>query len=170
MSLSVFCKSYSQSENSMDTVADPDLQISGGGGGGSPKLKQIFSVLRASFWSKNNGRPGPPGLLPWIRHWDVVPDDSWDSEEFVVVQAKLELWCSLSARNMGETNSTRRTILMSQTFSVACPLQAWRSTAYIVLIWHKNFNNSEERTLTSCEVYKLEQSPFSQASVNICVT
>ena len=51
-------------------VADPDLQISKGGviqtlrewGVG---LKKIFLLaLRASFWSKNKGGPGPPGLSP----------------------------------------------------------------------------------------------------------
>ena len=30
------------------TVADPDLH--------------------GLIWSKNKGGPGPPGLLPWIRH------------------------------------------------------------------------------------------------------
>ena len=48
-------------------MADPDLQIRGGGhldpeireGGG---LKIFFSALRALFWSKNKGGPGPsPG-------------------------------------------------------------------------------------------------------------
>ena len=42
-------------------MADPDLQVRGRGG--SPK--KIFSALRASFWSKNKGGPGP---LPWIRY------------------------------------------------------------------------------------------------------
>ena len=50
-------------------VADPDLQIRGGGahsdpgirGGGLPK--EFFSVLRASFWSKIRGG-GPPGPSP----------------------------------------------------------------------------------------------------------
>ena len=37
-------------------VADLDLQIRGGGGG----LKNFFSALRASVWSKNGGA-GPPG-------------------------------------------------------------------------------------------------------------
>ena len=31
--------------------------------------------------------------------------------------------------------------MILMTFYVACPLQAWRSTTYIVLIWHKNFKN-----------------------------
>ena len=48
-------------------VANPDLQIRGGGaviqtlregGGGS---KTLFSALRASVWSKNKGGPGYPG-------------------------------------------------------------------------------------------------------------
>ena len=46
----------------------------GGGGGRSPK--KIFSALRVSVWSKNNGRPGPPGSLPWIRHWIKLRDGS----------------------------------------------------------------------------------------------
>ena len=45
----------------------------GGGGGGlgavSKNLKKFFSALRASVWSKNKGEPGPPGPLPWIRHF-----------------------------------------------------------------------------------------------------
>ena len=40
-------------------VADPDLQIRGGGGG----LKKMFSALRASVWAKNKGA-GPPGPSP----------------------------------------------------------------------------------------------------------
>ena len=53
------------------SVADPDLQISVGpghpdpeirGGEGGAVSKNFFlSVLRASFWSKNKGGPGPPG-------------------------------------------------------------------------------------------------------------
>ena len=31
-------------------------------------LKNTFSALRASVWSKNKEGPGPPGPLPWIRH------------------------------------------------------------------------------------------------------
>ena len=38
-------------------VADPDLQI--GGGGGGPSQNIFFSVLRASVWSKNKGKRGP---------------------------------------------------------------------------------------------------------------
>ena len=53
-------------------MADPDLQIRGGvggGGGGHPDprirgraVSKIFSVLRASVWAKigGGGRPGPP--------------------------------------------------------------------------------------------------------------
>ena len=46
-------------------VADPDLQIGGGGGGkwggeGEGALKiYFFAVLRASVWSKNKGKRGP---------------------------------------------------------------------------------------------------------------
>ena len=55
-------------------MADPELQIRGGGGGhpdpeirgGSPK--KFFSALWASFWLKNKGGAGPPGPLPWIHH------------------------------------------------------------------------------------------------------
>ena len=45
------------------TVADPDLQIRGGG---KPVSKQFFSALRPSFWSKNKGGAGPraPPLDP----------------------------------------------------------------------------------------------------------
>ena len=49
-------------------VADPDLQIRGGGhpnpkirGGG---LKKISSTLRASVWSKNNGEARAPQAFP----------------------------------------------------------------------------------------------------------
>jgi len=60
------------------TVADLDLQIKGGGRDGHPdreirgggrSQKKFFSVLRASVWSKNKGGQGPPGPLPWIRHY-----------------------------------------------------------------------------------------------------
>ena len=55
-------------------VADPDLQIRGRGGrssrpldGGGAVLNFFFSTFQAPVWSKNNGRPGPPGPLPaWI--------------------------------------------------------------------------------------------------------
>ena len=63
----------------LGTVADPDLQIRGGGGGweaghpdlekrGGPVSKKFFPALRASFWSKNKAG-GTPGPLPWSRHW-----------------------------------------------------------------------------------------------------
>ena len=60
-------------------VADPDLQVRGGGGGhpdpeimggGGGLQTNFFSALRASVWSKNKGMPGPPGPpgpFPWIR-------------------------------------------------------------------------------------------------------
>ena len=49
--------------------------IKGGGGGhpdkeGARSPKIFFSALRASVWSKHMGVcGGPPGPLPWIRHW-----------------------------------------------------------------------------------------------------
>ena len=52
-------------------MANPELQIRGGGGSGHPDpemrgggtvLKNVFSALRASVWSKNKGRP--PSLDP----------------------------------------------------------------------------------------------------------
>ena len=59
-----------------NTVVDPDLQIRGGGGGGKregPVSKKTFSALWASVWSKNKGGgAGPHGLLPWIRHWNML--------------------------------------------------------------------------------------------------
>ena len=46
------------------TVADPDLQIRGvGGGGGKGVSKKIFSAFQASVWSKNKGE-GSPALDP----------------------------------------------------------------------------------------------------------
>ena len=38
-------------------LADPDLQM----GVGGPFQKNIFSALRASFWSRNNGGGGGAG-------------------------------------------------------------------------------------------------------------
>ena len=56
-------------------MPDPDLEIGGGGRGGSghpdlkirgwPSLqKKKFSALRASVWAKNKGEPAPPGPSP----------------------------------------------------------------------------------------------------------
>ena len=53
-------------------VADPDIQIGGGGGGviqtirqgGYPVFKEIFSPLWVSVWYKNNGGTGGPRPLP----------------------------------------------------------------------------------------------------------
>ena len=51
-------------------MADPDLQISGRGGGhpdpeirggGGGVLKKFFPALRASVWSKNKGEAAPLG-------------------------------------------------------------------------------------------------------------
>ena len=59
----------------LTAMADADLQIRRGGSsrpwdkeeGGLPQ--KFFSVLRASFSSKNKGGGGGlPGPLPWIRH------------------------------------------------------------------------------------------------------
>ena len=40
-------------------VADPNLQIGGGGGGEGALKTYFFSVLRASVWFKNKGKRGP---------------------------------------------------------------------------------------------------------------
>ena len=57
------------------SVADPDLQIRGGGGGhtdpeirgeGGPKF--FFTAFRGSVWCKNKGG-GEGGPLPRIRHY-----------------------------------------------------------------------------------------------------
>ena len=54
--------------NILIPVADPDLQIRGGGGGhpdpeirGGPASKKMFSAVRASFSSENKG-----GWPPWV--------------------------------------------------------------------------------------------------------
>ena len=71
------CEIYQFYESA--TVADPDLQIRGGGGGvggghpdseirGGGLKKFFFRLFIASFWSKNKGGPGPPGSHPWICH------------------------------------------------------------------------------------------------------
>ena len=86
-----------------------------GGRGGASRLwgngegrssKNIFSALRASFCSKNNGKGGPPGPLPWIRHWTatIVPQDCRAGEHVTCERARL--LCALT-RNM----LTRATIL-----------------------------------------------------------
>ena len=40
------------------SVADPDLELRGGGGGG------IFPSVISSLFTQNKGGPGPPGPLP----------------------------------------------------------------------------------------------------------
>ena len=40
-------------------VADPNLQVGGGGGREGALKTYFFSVLRASVWSKNKGKRGP---------------------------------------------------------------------------------------------------------------
>ena len=48
-------------------MADPDLQIRRGvGGGWGSGLKKPFSALWASVWSKTNGGGGLPGNRPWL--------------------------------------------------------------------------------------------------------
>ena len=42
------------------------------GEGESRSQKNFFSALQASLWSKSKGCPGPPGCLPWIRHWGLL--------------------------------------------------------------------------------------------------
>ena len=61
-------------------MGDPDLQIRGRGRGGRPDpairgegvggaVSEIFfRPLGPQFGLKIRGRPGPPGLLPWVRH------------------------------------------------------------------------------------------------------
>ena len=49
-------------------MADSDLKVKeGGGGGGGVVLKNFFSALRASFWSKNKGGRAPPQDPPLYR-------------------------------------------------------------------------------------------------------
>ena len=68
--------------NILIPVADPDLQIRGGGGGGQPDPeirggpaeKKMLSALRASFSSKNKGGPSPLGPSPgsataYLTYW-----------------------------------------------------------------------------------------------------
>ena len=55
-------------------MAAPNLQIQRGPGHPDPEIrasKKFFSAPRASVWSKHKGggEGGPPGPLPWIRHW-----------------------------------------------------------------------------------------------------
>ena len=57
----------------VSALADPDLQIRGGGVHPDPEIrgmgrsKIFFSALRATDRSKSEGG-GPPGPLPWIYH------------------------------------------------------------------------------------------------------
>ena len=39
------------------------------GGGGGSLQKNFFRAFGASVWTQNKGEPGPPGPIPWIRHW-----------------------------------------------------------------------------------------------------
>ena len=46
-------------------MADPDLQIRGGGGGEGGKPNPDINIrARSPFWSKNKGGAGPPGPSP----------------------------------------------------------------------------------------------------------
>ena len=53
-------------------VADPDLQIRGGGGHPDPEIrggglkKNFFDPSGLRFGPKITGRPGPPRPFPWI--------------------------------------------------------------------------------------------------------
>ena len=53
------------------TVADPDLQIRRGEGGGG--LKKTFSALRASVWSKANRWPPLEPSLVYKIDWKTTP-------------------------------------------------------------------------------------------------
>ena len=55
-----------------DILTELSDKVGGGGGDGHPDpeirggaaSKKFFSALRASFWSKNKGGPGPPSPSP----------------------------------------------------------------------------------------------------------
>ena len=58
----------------LTAMADPDLQIRGGGGHPDPEItggvsRRIFFLpFGPHFGRKIRGGPGPLGPLPWIRH------------------------------------------------------------------------------------------------------
>ena len=63
------------------SVADPDLQIGererssrprDKRGGGVPVSKFFFRPFGPQFGLRTKGAPGPPGSLPWIRHWGLL--------------------------------------------------------------------------------------------------
>jgi len=63
------------------TVADPDLQVIGGGHPEpeirrGPGFQKIVLALRTSVWSKGWKGAESLGPLPWIRHW-FVPSITW---------------------------------------------------------------------------------------------
>jgi len=71
---------YQNNENVINapyTVADPDLQISVGGGASRPWDKgvgvSIFLALRASVWSKNKGGGRAPPLDPPLLYILLLP-------------------------------------------------------------------------------------------------
>ena len=63
-------------------MADPDLQIRVGGGGGHPDPEiRFFRPLRPQFSLKISGG-GSPGSLPWIRHCNCNAVIYVDCERF----------------------------------------------------------------------------------------
>ena len=46
------------------TVADPDLELRGGGGLDLLAMAAIFPSVISSFFTQNKGRGRPPGPLP----------------------------------------------------------------------------------------------------------
>ena len=64
---------HREKNNYLSGGSRPSDKEGGGGGGGHPDpeirgegpvSKKPFSALRASFWSKNKGVPGPTGPSP----------------------------------------------------------------------------------------------------------
>ena len=54
----------------MFTVPDPGLEIRGEGRGERGRERgDGLPKIRAG--EEGNGGPGPPGPLPWIRHWFI---------------------------------------------------------------------------------------------------
>ena len=76
------------------SVADPDLQIIKGGGGGGTVSKKCFLALRASFWFKNSGDHGPPGPSPGsvieVYHVNAVEASCGDGH-IMLVSSRLKI-------------------------------------------------------------------------------